>query len=60
MADVGYYKFHDATYTDRRLAGEWLVSSLDYFSYMELKFADKWIGDRTESGVIHRGEGEFS
>lgn len=60
LSDVGYYKFHDATYTDRLLAGEWFVSSLDYFSYMELKSADEWIGDHTESGVIHRVEGELS
>ncbi|WJY16674.1 hypothetical protein PCO82_08575 [Pectobacteriaceae bacterium CE90] len=57
---LGYFKFHDATYTNHLLAGEWLVSSLDYFSYMELKSADQWIGDHTESGIIHRGKGELS
>ncbi|WOA51757.1 regulatory protein RecX [Dickeya solani] len=60
MSDTGYYKFHDAAYTDLLLAGEWFVSSLDYFSYMELKSADQWIGDHTESGIIYRGDGELS
>jgi hypothetical protein len=60
LSDVGYYKFHDATYTDRLLAGEWLVSSLDYFSYMELKSGDKWIGDHTESGISHRIKDKLS
>jgi hypothetical protein len=60
MSNEGYFKFHDATFTDSMLSGEWLVSSLDYYSYMELKSDDQWIGDHTESGIIHRNAGELS
>jgi hypothetical protein len=59
LANDGYYKFHDAAHTERFLSGEWLVSSLDYFGYLELQSGDQWIGDRTEPAKTYRLEGQL-
>jgi hypothetical protein len=56
LANDGYYKFHDAAHTERLLSGEWLVSSLDYFSYTELQSGDQWIGDHTEPATIYKSD----
>jgi hypothetical protein len=60
MPDHKYFKFHDAAFTESMMCGKWLISSLDYFSYREIKEADQWIGDHTESSVIYKVDGTLS
>jgi hypothetical protein len=58
--ESGIFQVSNAAHTDRFLAGDWLVSSLEYFAYREQESADQWIGDHTETQTIYRFDRDLS